>query len=84
MADHVKHIRMGTYDISVPKIFVWTLPVIFAAAFGISYAFIAQLTALPKCTSFKTAKDAQYLFDSNPAKYAYLDINHDKIACNGL
>lgn len=36
------------------------------------------------CASFKTQAEAQTVFDAEPALYARLDLDHDKVACEKL
>lgn len=75
---------MGTYEISIPKWLVWATPFTFAIGFAVFFNIIGYATRLPKCSDFKTLRDAQALYDTNPSKYDYLDLNHDKKPCNGI
>lgn len=36
------------------------------------------------CSMFKTQKEAQVLFNTNPKKYQILDKNYNNIACENL
>lgn len=39
---------------------------------------------IKRCTDFKTQKDAQNVYNSNPISYANLDKNNDGLACSAL
>lgn len=75
---------MGTYDISIKKWYVWASPIVFAISFALFFNVFGILTKLPSCKDFKTQRDAQALYLSNPIKYAFLDRNKDGVACNGI
>ena len=73
------------------KCLIW-LFVFGAIVGGIYMAHVPQkkeIVYIPRalrvtCPSFPLREQAQVLFDSDRTKYAYLDGNNDKIACNSL